>query len=105
SLYPGPRVWRSQVRIARRIPHLHVDAIQDARKPVGAMTQQPVESASERGRLDLARVGRAHRIYAVGIDEPALDERKLPVELESVHRPERSGQIERGEQLGREQAL
>ncbi len=46
-----------------------------------ARAQHAVEAPAELRRLDLARVGRAHRRQPVGADEARLQERDLTVEL------------------------
>ncbi len=61
-------------RIARGIPLVDVDAVQDAAQHVAPAAQQPVQAAAERFALDLARVARAHGGHGVRIGDAALEE-------------------------------
>ena len=77
------RVRLGEAAVHRGIPHLVVDAVDDAVQIVTALLQHSLEPAAERGGADLARVGAADRGEQVGEDEPALEEVELAVELDA----------------------
>src|SRR5205814_6316011 len=63
-----------------------VDAVQDSGQlvGVGAQPQQALQAATESGRGDLLRIGRADGRQVRGVDQPALQEGELVVEFEPV---------------------
>ncbi len=93
------------MRIPRGIPRAVVDAVQDARHPVGTVAQQSVEAATELGAENLAGVCGTHRRDEVAALQPALQEGQHPVELDTVQRERSLGEPQRAEHVGREVAL
>ena len=83
-------------RIGRRIPCFRVDAVDDADQIIGAVEQQARQAVAEFIVLDLLGIAGADGGDAIGIDQPALDERQHVVELHAVMRPGRGGQRQLG---------
>ncbi len=50
-----------------------------------ALLQQPFHAVAKLRLGDLTRVGRAHRRDMIGVVQPRLQERDLPVKLQPVH--------------------
>ena len=62
-----------EVRIARRIPFVAVDTVEDAVQRVGAPPHDVLEAMTEGGREDLPRIGRAHGEDRAGVQDAALE--------------------------------
>ena len=59
-----------------------------------ALLQQPFHAVAKCRLGDLTRVGWAHRRDVIGVVQPRLQERDLPVKLQTVHVKERPWQID-----------
>jgi len=64
--------------VARRIPPLDVDPVQNPREIRRAIPQDAVEPETEVGRLDLLGVRAAHGRYDLGVSDAALSRLILP---------------------------
>ena len=95
-----------QMRAGAGIPAF-VDAVQDAGqlRGVRAALQQAFEPAAELARRDLLRIGGADGGQVRGVDEAALEERHLVVELEPVDVEGTFGRADPAQRVPREQAL
>ncbi len=76
---------RVEQRVAGRIPHAGVGAIEDAGQLCGAMREQAIQSATELGRADFRGIGRTHRGQRIGVNEPRFDEREATMEFQRLH--------------------
>ncbi len=74
-------VARGDERIDLRIPDVGVDAVQHAEEILRPVAQHAVHPEAQLVRLDLARVGGAHRVHRARIHDAALEERDLAVVL------------------------
>ena len=81
---PGVAIARRNMRVLGGVPGHLVDAVQDPGELPGAMVQQAVEAHAELGRLDLARVGRAHGRDVIGEMQAGLQEADLAVVLDAL---------------------
>ncbi len=77
---------RGQERIARRIPFVGVDAVQNADQVRGAGAQDAVEPEAERRRLNLLGVAPADGRDRPRVVDAALQEADAAVELEAIDR-------------------
>src|SRR5260370_5890409 len=68
--------------IRRGVPHAVIDAVDDAGQPVAPLVQDPLQTMTVVGRLDLLRVRRADGAEVVGEDEAGLEAIELAVELQ-----------------------
>jgi hypothetical protein len=73
------------MRIARRIPDRSVDPVEHPAQHRRALPEEAVEAAAELLGLDLARIGRAHRVDRGRAHQAAFQERQAAMELELVH--------------------
>ena len=67
-----------QVLVARRIPLLVVDAVEDAVHRAAARGQRLLHPHAVARRGDLARVRRAHRGHRVGMQDAVLERVDAP---------------------------
>ena len=88
------RVRLGDVRVACGIPSFGIDAVEDADQIAGAPSQDALESEAELRRLNLARVGRAHRRDEIGVVDAAFEQADAPPELHLVDRQQAPRQIE-----------
>ena len=65
------RVVGGNALVGRRVKASHINAIQNALQRIGALAQHTVQALAKLGRLDLARIGGAHRGDGVGIAQRA----------------------------------
>ena len=96
---------RSQVRIARRVPQLGVDAVGNGQQIGHALAQDAVESAAELRGQDFTSVALADGGDAVGIADSGLHEIQLAPGLCAILAAEGGGNAERGRILDRRLAL
>ena len=57
--------------VGRRVKARHVNAVQNALQRIGSLAQHPVQALAKLWRLDLARIGGAHRGDGIGIAQRA----------------------------------
>ena len=96
---------RGEQRVGLGVPHLGVDAVDDAVQRPGAGGDQPVEAHAEVRGLDLLGIGRADggdraRVGEAGLQVADAAEELDPVEARGLRR-----QLERGEDAGGKAAL
>ena len=65
------RVVGGNALVGCRVKGRHVNAVEDALQRVGPLAQYAVQALAKLGRLDLARVGGAHRGDGIGIVQRA----------------------------------
>ena len=76
----GCVVRGGKVFVRRRVPHVHVDAVEDPHQVARSPAQHAFHAATELLiRADFFRVPLAHRIQLVTVDEPGLEEADLVV--------------------------
>ena len=88
-------VVRGNALVGRRVKARHVNAVENALQRVGALAQHAVQALAKLGRLDLARIGGAHRGDGVGIAQRAqhvVDAAGVATQLRSCRRNVRHAQ-------------
>jgi hypothetical protein len=91
--------------VGGRVPALGVDAVEDADEIAGARRDEPLQSAAELRRGQLARIARADRSQAIGIADRRLEEGELAVELHRVGPAHLVGQAQALDEPERKAAL
>ena len=83
------RVVGGNTLVGRGVKARHVNAVQNALQRIGALAQHTVQALAKLGRLDLARVGGAHRGDGIGIVQRAqhvVDAAGVAAQLRSCRR-------------------
>ncbi len=80
-------VGARQGRVARRVPHRGVDAVEDAGERAAPTGEQALQAHAQRLALDLLGVGRAHGRDGVGVIQARFEKGQLTVILDAVDRP------------------
>ncbi len=91
--------------VRSRIPHIRVDAVDDATQHMAPGPQQAVEAHAVFRRADFLGIGGAHRGDGIRRGEPTLEVAHIAVILEAVDGEGLLRQAERPEDGGRELAL
>ena len=94
-----------QIGIVRWIPHLVVNAIQDAGEHRCPGLQHVLQSATVARGQDLASVGRADGRDLIGVTDARFQERNLAIVLDPIRREGFVRQTELRKVLSREDAL
>ena len=93
------------VRIPRGIPDVVVDPVGDPEQPVAQRAERVAQSEAAVGRLQLARVRRAHGDDSVCRDDPALEPIHLVVPLQELPVEQLPREADLGQRRRREMSL